>query len=256
MTRVLITGINGLIGTLLREQLADRYEISGITRHPVDYPTHIADITDLDAMLPAFDGIDTVVHMAGASSPSTDWDGVYRNNVLGTYNVFEAARRAGVGSVVYASSNHAYGMWEVQEGAGIYDPGDPRSLSAGQPFQPDSLYGWSKAASEVLGRYFSDVYGLRVFCLRIGWVTADDDLSASDVAGETVPPLPKDEMLRRGEAIYLSHRDCVELVRCCIDSKDVRYGVYYGISNDPRRFYDISNAREEIGYIPRDTAPA
>lgn len=256
MKRVLITGINGLVGSLLRERLGDRYEISGITRRPVEYPTHLADITDLAAIQPAFEGIDAVVHMAGDPSPSASWESVYRNNVLGTYHIFEAARRAGVDSVIHASTNHTQAMWEVEQGTGIYAPDDRRLLHPDDPFRPDSFYGWSKATGESLGRYYSDAFGLRVFCLRIGWVMPGDDPAAADTSGEVIPPIPADAVGARGHALWLSHRDCAELVRCCLDNDTVRYGVYYGISNNPGQFYDLTNAREELGYEPQDAAPA
>jgi nucleoside-diphosphate-sugar epimerase len=255
MKRVLITGINGLIGSMLHEQLGDRYAISGITRRPVEFPTHIADITDFDAMLPAFEGIDVVVHMAGDPSPSAEWESVYHNNILGTYNVFEAARRAGVDSVIFATTNHTQAMWEVEQGPRIYSPNDDRLLHPSAPFRPDSFYGWSKAAGESLGRYYSDTHGLRVFCLRIGWVMRGDDPDTVDTSGEVVPPIPPEAIRDRGRAIYLSHRDCVELVRCCIDNETVRFGVYFGISDNSGQFYDMTNAREELGYIPQDSAP-
>jgi len=255
MKRVLITGSNGTIGSLLRALLGDRYEITGITRRPADHPATIGDIADLDTILPAFEGIDAVVHMAGDPSPSASWESVYRNNILGTYNVLEAARRAGVDSVIHASTNHTQAMWEVEQGADVYAPDDGRLLRPDDPFRPDSFYGWSKASGETLGRYYSDAFGLRVFCLRIGWVMGGDDPVAMDITGELVPPLPAEAVMARGRAIYLSHRDCAELIRCCLDNDTVRYGVYYGISDNPRQFYDISNAREELGFEPQDSAP-
>lgn len=254
MKRVLITGSNGTIGSLLRARLGDRYEITGIVRRPTDYPALIGDITDLDAIQPAFEGIDAVVHMAGDPSPSASWESVYRNNILGTYNVLEAARLAGVDSVIHASTNHTQAMWEVEQGAAVYAPGDDRLLHPDDPFRPDSFYGWSKASGETLGRYYSDAFGLRVFCLRIGWVMGGDDPAAMDITGEIVPPLPSEAVMARGRAIYLSHRDCAELIRCCLDNETVRYGVYYGISNNPGQFYDLTNAREELGYEPIDSA--
>jgi nucleoside-diphosphate-sugar epimerase len=256
MKQVLITGANGLVGTILRERLAGRYELVSLTRRPVEFPSRIADVADLDALLPTFAGIDAVVHLAGDPSPSARWESVLRNNVVGTYNVYEAARRQGVGAVVLASTNHSQAMWEVQEGAGIYATDDARRLAPDDPFRPDSFYGWSKASGESLGRYYSDVHGLRVFCLRIGWVFKSDDPTQMDTSGETVPPLPAAAALGRGRAIYLSHRDCAELVRCCLDADHIHFGVYYGVSNNPGRFYDLTNARDEIGYVPQDAAPA
>ena len=254
MKRVLITGANGMIGTLLRERLAERYELVGLTRRPADFPSRISDITDLASLLPTFAGIDAVVHMAGEPSPAATWDETLSGNVIGTYNVLEACRRNGVGAVVYASSNHALGWWEVEQGPGIYDPDDPRVLDEQAQFRPDSFYGWSKAAAETLGRFYSDAHGIRFCSLRIGWVLSSDD-PLSVEASEGIPPISRSEARNRLGAIWLSHRDCAELVRCSLDAEYVRYGVYYGVSNNRRRFYDLANARDELGYVPQDSAP-
>jgi NAD+ dependent glucose-6-phosphate dehydrogenase len=255
MKRVLITGASGRIGRLLMDRLGDRYEFSGLTRSPTDFPTHIGDVADLESILPAFAGIDAVVHMAANPSPKAEWDSVFSANIGGTYNVYEAARQHGVGSVIFASSNHAHGMWELDKGATIYDARDEPKLGPRDPYQPDSLYGWSKAAGEELGRYYSDVFGIRVFNLRIGWLMDEDDPMKVSVSGEMVPPMSEQEARARACAIWLSHRDCVELIRCCLEADHIRYGVYYGISDNEGKFYDLSNAREEIGYEPRDGAP-
>lgn len=256
MKRVLITGASGLIGDILRDRLGDRYDFTGLTRSPAEFPTHVGDISDLNSILPAFEGVDAVVHMAANASPSAPWDSVLQDNIAGTYNVLEAARQSSVGSVIFASSNHAHGLWEVEAGPSLYDQGSEPMLDQHAPYQPDSLYGWSKAAGEALGRYYSDAFGVRVFNLRIGWVMAADDPFQADVSNQGIPPLPDHAAsLGRACAIWLSHRDCAELIRCCLDADHIRYGVYYGISNNDGKFYDLTNASEEIGYHPQDSAP-
>jgi nucleoside-diphosphate-sugar epimerase len=255
MKRVLITGAGGLIGGILRERLADRYELVSLARHPEPFPHVHGDINNLDEMLAACEGIDAIVHMAGVPNVSASWNDVLTTNINGTYNVYEAARQRGVGSVIFASTNHTVSWWEAEAGSALYDLDNTRVFSPDIPFRPDSYYGVSKAAGESLGRYYSDVHGLRVFCLRIGWVTESDTITDVNIAGEVAPPLTPDEVRLRGRAIYLSHRDCAELVRCCLDADHISYGVYYGVSNNPRLFYDLSNAREELGYEPQDSAP-
>src|SRR5688572_21289201 len=120
--QVLVTGAEGVIGTAIRLRLSDRYDLRSLTRRPRDFPSYVADIADLDAILPAFEGIDAVVHLAASSAISSDWDNVLRSNIIGTYNVYEAARRAGAGAVVFASSNHAVGMYEVDGAPTIHEP--------------------------------------------------------------------------------------------------------------------------------------
>ena len=105
-TRVLVTGLSGLIGRALRKQIEGRVELRALNRSAVDgIPCHRADIADLEAIAPAFEGVDTVVHLAAdATSPNPPWSSILNNNVTGTYNVYEAARRAKVKRVVFASS--------------------------------------------------------------------------------------------------------------------------------------------------------
>ena len=104
--RVLVTGMSGLIGRALRKQLEGRFELRALNRGTIEgVPCHRADIANLEAIAPAFEGVDTVVHLAAdATSPNPPWDSILSNNVTGTYNVYEAARRAKVKRVVFASS--------------------------------------------------------------------------------------------------------------------------------------------------------
>ena len=102
---VLITGMSGLIGSAVRARLQARYALRALNRRPVEGVSgHQADIADLDAIEPAFAGVDAVVHLAAFAHGNATWDEILHHNVMGTYNVFEAARRHGVKRVVYASS--------------------------------------------------------------------------------------------------------------------------------------------------------
>src|SRR5215218_2747714 len=103
--RVLVTGAEGTIGTAVREHLADRYELVSLTLTPQEFPSHVADIAEREAIRPAFENVDAVVHLAASASLEASWDDVLHNNLVGTYNVFEAARQAGVSRAVFASSN-------------------------------------------------------------------------------------------------------------------------------------------------------
>ena len=98
MKKVLITGMSGLIGKALRKQMEGKYELSALNRSSVQGVTcHRADIADLEAIVPAFEGQDAVVHLSAVITRGEGaWDGILKTNLIGTYNVFEAARRAGV----------------------------------------------------------------------------------------------------------------------------------------------------------------
>lgn len=252
--RILVTGAEGTIGTAVREHLGSRYDLVSLTLTPQAFPSHVADIAELDAIRPAFDGVDAVVHLAASPAIETPWEDVLRNNLVGTYNVYEAARLAGCPRIVFASSNHAVGMYEVEGAPQIYEADAPLLVDHTAELRPDSLYGVSKVYGEALGRLYHERFGLSVFNLRIGSVRAADDptLPSSN------PLLDLDQAGRhaRMRAVWLSRRDCAELIAACLDAQDVEWAVVYGVSANPSRFWDLEHARELLGWEPKDAAPS
>jgi NAD+ dependent glucose-6-phosphate dehydrogenase len=230
--RVLITGAAGRIGSSLAEQLKDRYDLRvqyhrTVPEQPPVPDRVIADITVFEQIAPALQGMDAVVHMAGEPSTRASWESVRARNIDGAYNLFEAARQAGVRKIVFASTNHVMGMYDRDRQWPIFN---------GQPVRPDSLYGVSKAFGEALGRHYHDQYGLSVICLRIGWFL----------------PEPKDEISRW---MWLSPRDCAQVTRLAIES-ELGFGIFYAISANGGRHWDITETIEKLGYRPEDDAEA
>ncbi len=256
--RVLITGAGGTIGTALRKHLNGRYDLKALTLQPESFPSHVANIADLEAILPAFVDIDAVVHLAASPAVDTPWEEILPNNLVGTYNVFEAARRQGVGAVVFASSNHAIGMYEMDGAPEIYEIDDPRCYDHTVEVRPDSLYGVSKVYGEALGRYYHDRHALRVYCLRIGAVRANDNPVAAEVFASSPTFLnlaDEDSRRKRMRAVWFSQRDCAELVAACLEAKEVPWALVYGISANPGAFWDMTHARDLLGFEPQDSAP-
>lgn len=228
--RILITGAAGGVGTILTQRLKDEYDITGHDRNaqPEADPVILgADLVDYDAVRGIMDGIDTVVHLAGAASPEASWDAVLNANIIGTRNVLEAARDAGVRRVVYASSNHAMGMYDRLEQWPVYPDALPRA---------DSLYGVSKVFGETIGQYYHDEFGLSFISLRIGWVSGDPTVSDVDVL----------------HAMWLSERDTAQVVRRAIET-ETDFGIYYAISDNPNRRWGMTNTMLELGYRPQDS---
>src|SRR4029453_2968343 len=93
----------------------------------------------------------------GGFSVEGFWETILQANIIGCYNLFEAARRHGVERVVFASSNHAIGFYPRRRRIGI-----------DVAVRPDSRYGVSKAFGEALGALYAFKHGLRVTCIRIG----------------------------------------------------------------------------------------
>jgi nucleoside-diphosphate-sugar epimerase len=254
----LVTGGAGVIGQAVWRHLHERYELSSISRTaaPGYAVSHAADISDLDAILPHFAGIEAVVHLAASISVDSPWENVLPNNLIGTYNVYEASRRSGVQAVVFASSNHTIGMYEVDGAPSIYALDDPRVYDHTAEPRPDSLYGVSKVYGEALGRYYQENFGIRSYNLRIGTVRADDDPRHPSVPqGSFWLDLTPEQKYERLRATWLSQRDCAELIASSLEATHVPYAIVYGISNNPRQFWDLSHAKSLLGWEPQDSAP-
>jgi nucleoside-diphosphate-sugar epimerase len=242
---VLVTGMSGLIGGAVRRRLEGRYDLRALNRRVVaGVPCHQADIADLDAIEPAFEGVDTVVHLAAIAHGGTGWDLVLRHNVIGVYNVFEAARRRGVKRVVFASSGATVTGYErvapyAALAAGRYDEvGAWPMLTHETPVRPAGLYGCSKVWGEALARHYADAHNLSAICLRIGAVTPEDR------------PLEA-----RHFSVWCSQRDVAQMIERCIEAPDtVRFDVFYVVSDNRWSYRDLDHARAVVGYQPQDRA--
>jgi len=227
MKTILVTGAAGDVGSHLRRELAGKYRLVLSDFRPIKAlaagetfaPGDIAKMSD---MLRIAKGVDAVVHLGGFSVEGP-WDMILRANIIGCYNLFEAARSNGVKRVLFASSNHATGFYnrEVKIDHRVYP-------------KPDSRYGVSKVFGEQLGSLYADKYGMQVFCMRIGNVTI----------------APPD---KRRLSNWISPRDFAELVCVGIEHPDIRFEIVYGVSANTRTWYDNSNA-SRLGYQPRDDA--
>jgi nucleoside-diphosphate-sugar epimerase len=245
--KILITGAAGLLGRVLVGGLGERYAVSGIDRMGSRRgQMRRVDMSKQKGLDSLFDGFDTVIDLAALPSERTPWSEVWRNNLPATMNALDAARRGGVRRYVFASSNHVTGMYERDApyaaiSAGEYDGLDPRQtplIEPSWPLRPNGPYAIGKALGEAAARYYSDAFGLSAICLRIGTVNR-----------ENRPTAP------RHFATLLSHADLLRLVQAAVTAPaDLQYGIYYGVSRNTWRFWDIGDARDEIGYEPQEDA--
>jgi uronate dehydrogenase len=225
MKTILITGASGDVGTHLRRELAGRYvlrvsDLRVLKKINKDEKYIRADISKMADALKITKGVDAIVHLGGYSVEGP-WEGILNANIVGCYNVFEAARRNGVKRILFPTSNHAVGFY-------------PRSQTIDHRVypRPDSRYGVSKVFGEALGSLYADKYGMEVFCMRIG----------------NVNPVPID---KRRLSILLTPRDLAQLVTIGIEHPGIRFEIVYGISKNKRAWYDNANAFR-LGYRPLD----
>ena len=249
MARIAITGAGGTIGSYLCNDLARDHEIVRIDLRNAD---HNADICDYEAMCRALKGCQTVIHLAGTVAVDAPWKDVYTTNIGGTYNIYEAARQNGLQRIIFASSNHAVGMNEVENAPHIYEPGFGRVVGTQDPYRPDGLYGVWKAFGEVLGRYYSDKYAMQVACVRIGSITAADDPKDESVRESSGwLNLTDEQKFKRYAATWMSQRDFARLVRAIL-ARDVAFSIVYGVGDNATRFWDLEPGRAIYGFWPQD----
>ncbi len=224
--RLLITGGAGRIGTKLREELSSKIEhIRVFDRLPAgDLRANedgvVGDLSDVAALEAAMAGIDGVLHLAAIPNEQA-WELMLQTNVIGTWNVYEAARRAGVRRVVFGSSNHTVGFY-------------PRGvrLDANVPCRPDSRYGLTKCWGEDVGSLYADKYGVKSLHIRIGNAMG---------APQSL----------RTMAIWISSRDLAQLVMIGLTHPDVHNTIVYGVSDNTSGWYD-NCAAHALGYQPQD----
>lgn len=237
--KLLITGANGIVGTILTQALSEKYDVIGTGRSGEETNRYLKmDISEAAAVEAVFKKVrpEAVIHLAGDSRVSASWDSVLKNNIVGTKNILEAARRHGASKIVYASSTHITGAYEGNPRS-LHLEENPHQISVNDPIRPDSYYGTSKAFGEALARQYFENFGMHTICLRIGLVTPEND------------PTKDPRMMK----IWLSHRDLVQIVEKSLET-NVAFGIYYAISANTGRYWDISNAQRELGYQPEDDA--
>ncbi len=232
--RVLVTGAAGRIGAYFAEHGHQKYDLRLMVHSAKpDSPLAgwgevvVGELSDLDRLKEYCRGIDTVVHMAGEPNASATWAGLLDSNIIGTYNVFVAAKAAGCRRVIHASSIHAVSGY----------PADVQ-VKTSEPVNPGDLYGVSKCFGEALARYMADQEGLSAIALRIG-------------AFQPLATAQNPERLSMLDA-FVSHRDLHQLIERCIDVENLRFAIFHGLSNNRFKRLDISDARALVGYEPQD----
>jgi uronate dehydrogenase len=223
-----LTGAAGRIGTSVRASIAQRVgRLRLVDRVPVTVQyvgeeSFVADVRDRAATSEAIAGADGVVHLGGISDEAP-FDDLCAANILGTFNVVEAARLAGIARFVYASSNRVTGFY-------------PASTVVGPdvPTRPDSLYAVSKVAGEGLGSLYADKFGLSFVSVRIA----------------SFEEAPLD---RRHLSTWLSPRDCASALLAAMAAPGVKYATFYAVSANTRGWWDLTPGYR-LGFHPVDNA--
>jgi uronate dehydrogenase len=228
MKKIVLTGAAGRLGSYLREPLtkiADQVVSSDLADDIGNlYPGETyqrADLAKYDDIHALLEGADMVVHF-GAIGDEAPFGDILQANIIGAYNVWEAAYQHQLKRVVYASSIHAVGMHKKTDFIGI-----------DAPHRPDTFYGLAKCFAEDLGSMYWDKRGMESVCMRI--------LSCAQVTNT------------RALGTWLSYDDLIQLVERAIDTPVTGFSVVYGVSNNDRA--PVDNAKASfLGYRPKDNA--
>jgi uronate dehydrogenase len=226
--RILLTGAAGALGSQLRPRLKKQCDILRISdignlgAKAADEELICANLQDREAIFNLLEGVEAVVHLGGISVEKP-FEDVLQANIIGVYNLYEAARSHGTSRIIFASSNHVTGFYRQDE---VIDPT--------MPVRPDGYYGLSKAFGENIARFYFDRYGIETVCLRIG----------------SSFPTPVD---RRMLATWLSYDDLERLVISSLNSPVVGFSVIYGMSNNNHVWWDNTPSKH-IGYHAKDSS--
>lgn len=228
LKKLVLTGAAGRLGSYLREPLAKMCDELVSSDLAADIGTLYAretyvraDLNDLAAMEALTKDADMIVHF-GAIGDEAAFDAILQSNIVGAYNIWEAAHRNGVRRIVYASSIHAVGMYPKTD-----------FIGTDVPHRPDTYYGLAKCFAEDLAQMFWDKRGLEAVCLRI--------LSCAKVSSA------------RAVGSWLSYDDLIQLVQRSIDTPVTGFTIAYGVSDNDRA--PVDNAKASfLGYRPKDNA--
>ena len=247
---ILLTGSKGLIGDLIKKKLGHKYNFFLTDRlipQDKDDETYFElDISNFSKVKRVFEHIpklEYIIHLAGDSNANANWESALTNNIHGTWNIYKAAsERKDIKRIIFASSNHITGGYEYINGSktqNLHNQESPSMISPQDLPRPDGPYGISKLTGEAIARYFYDCHNIESVCLRIGTVNRQNE--------------PQCE---RESSTLLCWDDLIDLFECAIQASNnfKGFGIYYGVSNNKKRFWDISNATKEIGFSPKCVA--
>lgn len=256
--KILITGAFGKVGTVLAGLPGEKVLMDTVV--PPGFPNAIRGrVQDKAVLQQALQGCRAIVHLAASPAVDSSWEQVQENNIVAMHTLLEAARKHGIERVIFASTNHTVGMVELENIPRIYEAGHGIMLTKDAEPRPDSYYGVSKLLGENLGRYYAEHGSARFYALRIGslhpvgqdhpyaeaegWVRA-----GACQRGDAIYELK----VKRQKALWLSHRDALQLVTRCLEYDGPIFDIFYGVSNNTARWLDIEYARQQLGYQPQD----
>ncbi len=233
MKKVLLTGTGGRIGKYMTPAFREWFDLRTLDRasSEVDPDPIISDLQDVEILKGAMEGCETVVHMAATSDEAPFLENLVPNNVVGLYNVFEAARETGVKRIVFASTVQTVG----------FNPPDV-TIEVTDPVRPVTLYGATKVLGEVMGRFYHDKHGIEFVGVRIGWFHPYDSEALRTSTG--------------ARQLWLSPNDCNSLFRRAVEQPEIGYVLCFATSKTSFERLSLKPAKELLDWEPADDIAA
>ena len=246
--KVLVTGMCGKIGTVIGETLSKEFEFTSLDLTTKQgFKSFTGDISKIEEIQSAFESQDAVIHLGADPRGEAPWESILQNNIVGTRNVFEASRIAGIKKVIFATTNHVVGYLyqkndlykSILEGK-VKESNTKIPLINNDISRPDCLYAVSKLFGESLASLYQDKYDMSFICIRFGGIQIPD----REV---------NDHPSKR--AMWLSHNDLGQIIKSSLNApSSLDYKIIYGVSNNRLKIHDLESAKESIGYVPVDDA--
>jgi len=238
--KLIITGSKGRIGSVLCEHLKAKYEIIEVDRILTEKKNCFRlDISDFDALKNAFEQVGHVkciIHLAATPNTNSAWNEILKNNIIGTRNIYECARIFNIPGIILASTGQV---------TGVNKQSPPKQkqrfwsykISVDSPVKPIDNYASSKIFAETLARQYYEQHGIHSICLRIGFFCKQEMTSKI-----------KNSYLK---SIWISHRDMIQLFDKSLQT-NTEFGIYFGVSKNKHGLFDLSKARKDLGFRPKD----
>ncbi|MEZ2720044.1 SMP-30/gluconolactonase/LRE family protein [Paenalcaligenes hominis] len=228
VSTLLLTGAAGGLGQALRPRLAPlchRLRVSDIVPIHQLSPNEefrFADLSQAEEVHALCENVDVIVHLGGISLDAP-FESILQANIVGSYNIYEAARQHSIQRIIFASSNHVTGFYKQGE-----------QINVQSPKRPDSYYGISKSFTEDLASFYYDRYGIETLSIRIG----------------SSFPEPKDHRML---STWLSYDDLAQLIQLGLKTPNIQHQIIYGVSNNPDTWWSSAHT-EIIPFTPQDSS--
>ena len=261
--KILITGASGICGSALIPLTGDKvlFDLKKPNYDIKENKFVKGDLNDIKMLEKSMKNCNVVIHCGGASNPDSSWKSVLKNNIMATQTLLEVATKLNIPKILFLSSNRVFEMYEIENAPMIYEPDFNLLLQKSSIVRPASHYGISKACCEIMGRSFSERCDIKFYVIRLGSVRCKEEdhpyaYAESGVKKGLWKRGSKQYLLqeKRLKSLWMSRRDFLQMVELCIEYEDGQFEILFGVSDNPRNWFDMEHTKKLLRYKPKDNA--